>query len=122
MKTLDKMTDKELNQAIVEMTGGCWHVGINGKSLIDDICVKCKRHDGRVRYIGKNDNPKYCSSRDLCAEVIKEMDETQRRIFSSNLAILADIIGLTIYDTKIYSMTADPRLWAEAVYGTLKEL
>jgi len=103
------MTNDELNKAIVELTGGCVHEWDNRGVDPTGVwyCKKCPRKQGK-RY---QKIPDYCSSRDLCAELII----SEGLGFESKLQDKLEIVN----STEI--MTAKPRLWAEAIYETLKE-
>ena len=79
MMQTKKLTDQELNQAIVEKLDLCWHDWDNAPN---GICQKCG-------YICE-DNPDYTSSRDLCAEVEAELDYYQRIYYMTTLTRSAE--------------------------------
>ena len=111
---MSKMTNDELNRKIVEINGGCWHDYKNDHSnWLDGICSVCNKPYAK--------NPDYCSSRDLCAELIKKMPLHQK---NHCYTLLSDLVGYDGEDSDLYEgvseFLADPRLWAEAYYEAKK--
>jgi len=110
------MINAQINRAIYKfITGDChhfWMFGINVDYVCNYCGVELDEHGALANNIPL---PDYCSDRNLCADVIKRMGWKQKQIFMEHLA------GLTGHIQVANFLAANPRLWAEAIYKTLKE-
>ena len=130
---IPKITNEDLNKAIVVLIGEHWHETGDWycpdcKSYLDssrvtyqeecDKCgsmmeIGCKHCERTFSLTDISHNPDYCSSRDLCADIVIGMSVKKQEKWIAKMPTPFDkieLIGLT-----------QPRLWAEAIYETLKE-
>lgn len=123
----------ELNQAIHELRGLCWHEEpddwedelneLDYPELWQPTCPKCGEkfsYEVRGRWGDRIEPilPDYCNDRDICAEVITEFynDDEDQVIFMEQFEYIASPRDF------LDAMIMKPRYWAEAIYATFKEI
>ena len=111
------MTNEEINQSIVEMTGECWHK-LEVILQMPNRCIKCRKYVTDFDYVT---NPDYCSSFDDIIPLIQDLRENKKIWASLFDEIFIDYDSDSVASLAIWIGDLTPLQLSEAVYKALKE-
>lgn len=113
-----KLSDAELNKAIHELLGYCWHEAYKFTEHKPPCCRICgkERHDG--------DNPDYANSYDAIIKIIQGwepcgMERLDLDLYIDSQPEMVKVVGRE--DLYTDAMLLTPRQLAESIYEVIKK-